>query len=111
MTIAKRPTTKRVRPTMNATPATLVPSTKPNQRKIDRINKKMKSSKLGQKLQKVSSKARKLTSKIPTLKDPAKRQKAIQRLERVNQRVTKRGKKAINRFSKKLAQSTRQRSI
>jgi len=111
MTIAKRPTTKRVIPTRNAIPATLVSSTKPNQRKVDRINKKIRSSKLGQKLQKVSGKARKLASKIPTLKDPAKRQKATQRLERVNQRRDKRSKKAINRFAKKMAQSRRQRSI
>ena len=111
MTIAKIPTTKRVGQTRNAVgpirKATLVPNSRPNQRKVDRISRKINSSKLGQKLQKVSGKARKLTSKIPTLKDPAKRQKAIERLERVNQRVIKRGTKAVNRFGKKLAQSGR----
>ena len=66
-------------------------------------NKIYRASKLGQKLQKVSRKSSNLTSKIPTLKDPAKRQKAIQRLERVNKRAIKRGEKAANRFSKKLA--------
>jgi len=109
MTIAKRPTTKRVGPTRNAVgptrKATLVPNSRPNQRKMDRINRKIKSSKLGQKLQKAIGKSRNLASKIPTLKDPAKRQKAAERLERVNQRRDKRATKAINRFSKKLAQS------
>jgi len=73
------------------------------QRTIKNVGNKIKASKLGQKMEKVRKKQEKLGSKISTMKDPAKRGKALARLERVNKRVTKRNKKADDRFTKKLA--------
>ena len=80
-------------------------------KRMEKVAQRLGKSKLAQKVRKTGIKAAKLTNKIPTLKDPAKRQKAIQRLSRVNQRSIKRGTKLSNRFNKQVAKSGRSRPI
>lgn len=79
------------------------------QRTMKKVANKIKSSKLGQKIQKTGQKAAKLASKIRTSKDPAKREKAIARLSRLKKRSAIRDARATARINKALAKKRRGR--